>query len=258
MKAIIMAGGKGSRLYPYTALLPKPLMPIGDMPVLELLLRSLGRAGVVEVFLAVNHLRHLIEAFFGHGSRIGLKLHYSIEDKPLGTAGPIAAVLDQLGDEFVLANGDLLTTMDFAAMFRSHRENRADVTVGVYPREVKIDFGLVQADADMRMIAYLEKPKYSHLVSMGVYVLNAARVRRYLQPPGVYLDMPDLLHSIIRDGGAVRCFRSDCFWLDIGRPDDFARAQEPRKRPGNVPRRVGIKLCPEVGGGSRDAKGFIY
>jgi NDP-mannose synthase len=170
-------------------------------------------------------LRHLIEAFFGHGSRFGLKLHYSIEDKPLGTAGPIAAVLDQLGDEFVLANGDLLTTMDFDAMFRFHKEKRADVTVGVYPREVKTDFGLIETDADMRMIAYLEKPKYHHLVSMGIYVLNSACVRRYLQP-GLYQDMPDLLNSIIRDGGDIRCFRSDCFWLDIGRPDDFARAQE--------------------------------
>jgi NDP-sugar pyrophosphorylase family protein len=225
MKAIIMAGGKGSRLHPYTALLPKPLMPLGDMPVLELLLRSLSRAGAVEVFLAVNHLRHLIEAFFGDGSRIGLKLHYSIEDKPLGTAGPIAAVLDKLGDEFVLANGDLLTTIDVAAMIRFHRESRADVTVGVYPREVKIDFGLIEADADMRMTSYIEKPVYHHLVSMGIYVLNADRVRSYLKP-GTYLDMPDLLRSITRDGGDVRCFRSDCFWLDIGRPDDFARAQE--------------------------------
>ncbi len=225
MKAIIMAGGKGSRLHPYTALLPKPLMPIGDMPVLELLLRRLSRAGVEEVFLAVNHLRHLIEAFFGDGSRMGLKLHYSLENKPLGTAGPIAAVLNQLGDEFVMANGDLLTTLDFAAMIRSHRESQADATVGVYPREVKIDFGLVQADADMRVTAYLEKPSYHHLVSMGIYVLNADRVRGCVQPD-TYLDMPDLLKRIMGEGGEVRCFRSDCFWLDIGRPDDFARAQE--------------------------------
>lgn len=225
MKAIIMAGGKGSRLYPYSAVLPKPLMPLGDMPVLELLLRQLARAGVSEAYLAVNHLRHLIEAFFGDGSRIGVKLHYSVEDKPLGTAGPIAAVLDRLGDEFVMTNGDLLTTMDIAAMIRFHRERRAAATIGVYRREVKIDFGLIEVDADMRMTAYREKPSYPHLVSMGIYVLNAAALRNLLEPD-TYLDMPDLLQRLMTARGEVRCFHSDCFWLDIGRPDDFARAQE--------------------------------
>jgi NDP-mannose synthase len=225
MKAVVMAGGKGSRLYPYSAVLPKPLMPLGDMPVLELLLRQLVRAGVDEVYLAVNHLRHLIEAFFGDGSRIGVKLRYSVEDKPLGTAGPIAAILDRLGDEFVMTNGDLLTTMDIAAMIRFHRERRADATVGVYPREVKIDFGLVEVDADMRMTAYREKPSYPHLVSMGIYVLNATPIRNLIAAD-TYLDMPDLLQRLMAAGGDVRCFRSECFWLDIGRPDDFARAQE--------------------------------
>ncbi len=225
VKAIVMAGGKGARLQPYSALLPKPLMPLGDMPVLELLLRQLRRAGTDEVFLAVNHLRHLIEAFFGDGSRFGLKIHYSIEDRPLGTAGPIAAVLDQLGDEFLVTNGDLLTTLDIGAMIQSHRETGADATIGVYPREVKIDFGLVEVDAEMRMTAYLEKPSYHHLVSMGIYVLNAVPVRECVQP-AMHLDMPDLLRRMRETGGDVRCFRSECFWLDIGRPDDFARAQE--------------------------------
>jgi NDP-mannose synthase len=229
MKAIVMAGGKGARLQPYSALLPKPLMPLGDMPVLELLLRQLCRAGTDEVFLAVNHLRHLIEAFFGDGSRFGLKVHYSVENKPLGTAGPIAAVLDQLGDEFVMTNGDLLTTLDIGGMIRFHRETGADATIGVFPREVKIDFGLVEVDADMRMTAYIEKPSYHHLVSMGIYVLNAARVRDCIQLD-MHLDMPDLLRRMRDSGSDVRCFRSECFWLDIGRPEDFARAQEMYER----------------------------
>jgi|SRR5579859_4198587 len=225
MKAIVMAGGKGTRLHPYSAHFPKPLMPLGDMPVLELLLRQFKHAGVEEVFLAVNHLRHLIEAFFGDGSRMGLKLHYSLEDKPLGTAGPIAAVLDRLGDDFIMANGDLLTTLDIAAMIRFHRTHRADATIGVYQREVKIDFGIVEVDAEMRMTGYREKPSLSHLLSMGIYVLNAGKVRGLVQP-GAHLDMPDLLQLMVKSGGEVRCFRDDCFWLDIGRPDDFARAQE--------------------------------
>lgn len=225
MKAIVMAGGKGSRLHPYSALLPKPLMPLGDMPVLEVLLRRLKQAGVEEVFLAVNHLRQLIEAFFGDGSRMGLRLHYSLEDKPLGTAGPMAAVLDRLGDDFVMTNGDLLTSLDVAAMIRFHREHRAAATIGVYPREVKIEFGLVDVDAEKRMVGYREKPSYHHLVSMGIYILNAAEVRGHVQPD-TYLDMPDLMQKLVRAGGDVRCFQDDCFWLDIGRPDDFARAQE--------------------------------
>lgn len=229
MKAIIMAGGKGTRLYPYSAILPKPLMPLGDMPVLELLLRQLRHAGVDEAFLAVNHLRHLIEAFFGDGSRIGIKLRYSVEDVPLGTAGPIAPILDQLGDDFIITNGDLLTTLDIGAMVRFHKETGADATVGVYPREVKIDFGLVEVDEAMRMTGYLEKPVYKHLVSMGIYMIKADRVRKFVEV-GKYLDMPNLLRSIMDNGGEVRCFQKDCFWLDIGRPDDFARAQEMYER----------------------------
>jgi NDP-sugar pyrophosphorylase family protein len=225
MKAIVMAGGKGSRLHPYSALFPKPLMPVGEMPVLELLLRQLKQAGVEEAFLAVNHLRHLIEAFFGDGSRMGLRLRYTVEDKPLGTAGPIGAVLDQLGKQFVMTNGDLLTTLDISTMIRFHREHEADATMGVYPREVKIEFGLVDVDSQMRLLDYREKPSYRHLVSMGIYVLNAAAVRGYIEP-NTHLDMPDLLQKLVRAGREVRCFQAECFWLDIGSPQDFARAQE--------------------------------
>lgn len=225
MKAIVLAGGKGTRLYPYSALLPKPLMPLGDIPILELLLRQLHRAGIDEVFLAVNHLRHLIEAFFGDGSRFGLKINYSIENRPLGTAGPIAAVIDWLGDDFVVTNGDLLTTLNIADMISFHRDTKASGTLGVYPREVKIDFGVVELDAEMRMTAYLEKPSYDHLVSMGIYVLNSAQVRPFLRQDS-YLDMPDLVRQMRDAGGDIRAFRSECFWLDIGRPDDFSYAQE--------------------------------
>lgn len=225
MKAIVLAGGKGTRLYPYSALLPKPLMPLGDIPILELLLRQLRRAGIDEVFLAVNHLRHLIEAFFGDGSRFNLKINYSIENEPLGTAGPISAVIDRLGDDFVVTNGDLLTTLNIADMIRFHYDTKASGTLGAYPREVKIDFGVVELDAEMRMTAYLEKPIYSYLVSMGIYVLNSAQVRPFLRQD-TYLDMPDLVRQMRDTGGDIRAFRSECFWLDIGRPDDFSYAQE--------------------------------
>ena len=143
-----MAGGKGSRLHPYSALFPKPLMPLGDKPVLEILLHQLRAAGVTEVILAVNHLRHLLEAFFGDGSRFGLSITYSVEDRPLGTAGPIGLVLDRLGEDFFLTNGDLLTTLDMGAMLADHRARRADATIGTYRRELRSEFGLAGGGRD--------------------------------------------------------------------------------------------------------------
>lgn len=226
MQAVIMAGGKGTRLGPYTASFPKPLMPLGDeMPVLELLLRQLRAAGVEEVILAVNHLHHLIRAFFGDGERMGLRIRYSLEDTPLGTAGPLAQVLGDLDETFFLTNGDLLTTLDFAAMLADHRACGADATIASFRREVKIDFGLLETDAAMRMTGYIEKPSYPHLVSMGCYLLQRDAVAPHLEI-GRRLDMPDLMRAMVAEGRQVHCHVPDCIWLDIGRPDDYAAAQE--------------------------------
>ena len=219
-----MAGGKGSRLHPYSALFPKPLMPLGDKPVLEILLCQLRAAGVTKIILAVNHLRHLLEAFFGDGSRFGLSITYSVETRPLGTAGPIGLVMDQLDEDFMLANGDLLTTLDIGAMLVDHRARRADATIGTYRRELRSEFGLLEVDEDMRMTGYLEKPTYQHLVSMGIYVLRRDAVRPFIVP-GEHLDMPALMQSMQESGNMVFCHRQECFWLDIGRPEDFAAAQ---------------------------------
>jgi NDP-sugar pyrophosphorylase family protein len=224
MQALIMAGGKGSRLYPYSAALPKPLMPLGDKPVLEILLNRLRAAGITEIILAVNHLRHLLEAFFGDGSRFGVSVSYSFEERPLGTAGPMGLVLDRLEDNFMLMNGDLLTTLDLRAMLADHRTRNADATIGVYKRELRSEFGLLDVDESMRMIGYREKPTYRQLVSMGVYALRRDAVRPYIVP-GAHLDMPVLMQSMQESGGKVFCHQQDCFWLDIGRPEDFAEAQ---------------------------------
>ena len=224
-QAVIMAGGKGTRLHPYSALFPKPLMPLGDMPILELLLRRMKLAGILEVIIAVNHLRHLIEAYFGDGSSIGLRLLYSNEDKPLGTAGALGRMLDLLDETFFLANGDLLTTMDLRRMAFSHIAEHADASIGVYERENKIDFGLIEFDAENRLCAYREKPTSKYYVSMGVYMLQREAVRPYVTTID-YLDMPDLLLKIKASNGNVVCFRDNCIWLDIGRPDDFALAQK--------------------------------
>jgi NDP-sugar pyrophosphorylase family protein len=223
-QAVIMAGGKGTRLLPYSALFPKPLMPLGDMPILELLLRRMKAAGVQEVILAVNHLRHLIEAYFGDGSSLGIRLRYCSEDKPLGTAGALGNMLDLLDDSFFLTNGDLLTTMNLTRMAMSHIAERADASVGIYERENKIDFGLIEFDTSKRLSAYREKPTSKYFVSMGVYILQREAVRAHVADVD-YLDMPNLLLKIKASSGNVVCFQDDCIWLDIGRPDDFALAQ---------------------------------
>lgn len=220
-----MAGGKGTRLGPYTAVFPKPLVPIGDMPVLELLLRQLRSAGVEEVVLAVNHLHHLIRAFCGDGSKFGLKISYSLEDQPLGTAGPLAAIIDSLGDRFIVTNGDLLTSFDIPEMVDRHVAQNCAASVAVSQRDFAIDFGVVDTDDDMMLTGYREKPSYSHLVSMGLYVLDRAQVAHHLQQD-VYLDMPQLLRALTAEGKRVHCMKQDCIWLDIGRPDDYAEAQK--------------------------------
>lgn len=224
-QAVIMAGGKGTRLLPYSALFPKPLMPLGDKPVMELLLRRLKAAGVQEVILAVNHLRHLIQAYFGDGSELGLRLRYAGEEKPLGTAGALGNILDLLDETFFLTNGDLLTTMDLRRMALTYASERADASIGIYERENKIDFGLIEFDDSMRLSAYREKPTSKYYVSMGVYILQREAIRSYVSNVD-YLDMPNLLLKIHANKGSVVCFHDDCVWLDIGRPDDFALAQK--------------------------------
>ena len=225
--AILLAGGRGARLGPYTAVLPKPLVPLGDMPVLEILLRRLRMHGLTNLAVCTGHLAELIAAFFGDGARFGVRLHYTREDKPLGTAGPIRNVAN-LGDPFVVMNGDLLTTLDISALLENHRESDADATIAIHPREVLIDFGVMDVGSDGLLQQYREKPVYHFDVSMGVYVFRkwAAELIR----PGERLDIPDLIGRIQQNGGRVACFRSRCEWLDIGRPDDYARAQEQFER----------------------------
>jgi len=224
MQVLVMAGGRGTRLGPYTATFPKPLVPIGDMPILELLLRQFKAAGVTEVILAVNHLHHLLRAFFGEGERLGMKISYSLEDSPLGTAGPISLVRDQLQETFFVSNGDLLTTLDFATMLAAHRAGGADATIASFRREMKSEFGVLETDDAMRMTGYLEKPVQTHLVSMGLYVLQRDAVLPHVTP-GERLDMPDLMRALVAGGRSVLCHAPECFWLDIGRPDDYAQAQ---------------------------------
>lgn len=225
MQAIVMAGGKGSRLYPYTAVLPKPLMPLGDAPVLELLLRKLRGHGIKSVCLAVNHLRHLIQAFFGDGSALGLDVAYTVEDHPLGTAGPIAAVLDRMAENFLVLNGDLVTTMDISRLLADHRRRNADATVATVIQDVSVEYGVLDIGSDGQVRGYREKPSHTHAISMGLYVLRRDALAGLI-PPGKAIDMPQLLNRMLERRLLVFSYQEPCTWLDIGRPGDYARAQE--------------------------------
>jgi NDP-mannose synthase len=227
MQAIVLAGGKGTRLRPFTAVFPKPLMPLGDaepMPIMEVVLRQLGRHGFRDVTVITGYLTELIEAFFGNGNRFGVRLSYRREVSPLGTAGGLV-LLDRPKEPVLVINGDILTTLDYGQMYNFHRERGARATIASYPREVRIDFGVLEFTADPHVLAgYREKPEYSFQVSMGVYILDPT-AWDYLAP-GQPLAMPELLETMRGAGHAVHCFRQPCYWLDIGRHDDYATANE--------------------------------
>lgn len=225
MKAVILAGGMGTRLRPYTTVIPKPLMPVADYPVLEIILRQLKSYNVDEVVLAVGYMSQLFQAFFQNGERYGLKISYSFEDQPLGTAGPLANVIHSLSENFIVLNGDLLTTLNYRNLMNFHIENKAAATIGLFQREVKIDFGVVETDNENKLSAYIEKPTLNFKVSMGVNVFNREKVMPYLVP-GKHLDIPDLMNKMKEDGWSVCCFQEKCYWLDIGRVDDYQKANE--------------------------------
>jgi NDP-sugar pyrophosphorylase family protein len=222
MKAVILAGGKGTRLRPYTTILPKPLMPIGDMPILEILLRQMKRAGVRDAVLTVGHLSEFLRMFFQDGERLGMRVSYSYEEAPLGTAGPLALV-DGLTDTFMVANGDVLTTLPIAELLAHHRDSGATATIAMHRRQVHIDLGVLQLD-DRQVTGYIEKPTYDFMVSMGIYVFEP-RVLDFI-PPNVYLDFPDLVQRLIDAGELVSGFPFHGYWQDLGRPDDYERAIE--------------------------------
>jgi len=225
MQALILAGGKGTRLKPYTTIIPKPLMPVGDYAILEIILRQLKHAGITEVILAVGYLGHLFQAFFQDGGRHGMKISYSTETRPLGTAGPIALVLEQLENDFLVMNGDILTTLNYNNLIAFHKKSKAAATIGTFQRDVKIDFGVVETDSDNKLVNYREKPTYHFDVSMGINVLNKQSIIPYLAGSEP-LDIPELMMRLFRDSRPVYCYREPCYWLDIGRVDDYQTAVE--------------------------------
>lgn len=223
MTAVVLAGGQGSRLMPHTAEIPKPLVEIGDRPIVEYLLRQLKKGGVKRVIMAVNHRADQIEKHLGNGSDFGLKIEYSRESKPLSTAGPLK-LIDDLPDDFIVANGDVLSDLDIRELYEAHRERRAGLTVATYKGTEKIDFGVLELGEADAVVGFEEKPDYSFIVSMGLYVFNRS-VLEYVPDDEPY-GFDQLILKLLRFKRKVYAFPYDGYWLDIGRPADYARALE--------------------------------
>ena len=223
MRAVILAGGKGTRLAPYTTVFPKPLMPVSEMPILEIILWQLKAAGIDRVTICVGYLSELLETFFGNGEKFDLKIDYSKEDHPLGTAGPLA-LIDDLDETFLMMNGDILTDMDFNKFIQYHINNGGIATIATKTRTVDIDFGVIESTSDNVLTGYIEKPSFNYQVSMGVYVFGRS-VMQYIKK-GVHTDFPDVIKMLIADDKSVVSYPFQGYWLDIGRHDDFAVANE--------------------------------
>ena len=227
MRAVILAGGKGARLKPYTTVIPKPLMPLDDVPVLEVVVRQLQHAGFERITMTVGHLSGLIMAFFNEGEKFKSEIDYSIEEKPLGTAGPLS-LIDDLDDTFLVMNGDVLTTLDYKDLIKFHKSENALATVAMQKRNVKIDFGVITSLVDNRLVDYHEKPEHFYNVSMGIYVFEP-RIKDYIESDKK-LDFPELIKRLLNAEEKVIVYPSKDFWLDIGRWEDFEAAVEEFKK----------------------------
>jgi NDP-mannose synthase len=221
MRAIILAGGKGTRLRPYTVVLPKPLMPIGEYPILEVIVRQLAYFGFNHITMAVNHQADIIMAFFGNGEKWGIKIDYSLENQPLGTMGPLNLIRD-LPDDFLVMNGDVLTDLDFRDFSNFHIEQKNIFTVCAYRREVSSEFGVLELDELGRMTGFQEKPIIRYDVSMGIYMVSRD-VLQYI-PEGQVYGFDNLMIDLIKDNNPAIVKKFDGYWLDIGRSDDYSRA----------------------------------
>jgi NDP-mannose synthase len=230
-RAVILAGGLGMRLRPYTAVLPKPLMPVGDRPVLDVVVRQLRHHGFGHQTIAVGHLAELIEAFLRDGREYGVHIDYHREREPLGTAGALATV-EGLSEPFLVMNGDVITDLDYRALLDHHRASGAAATIATITRDVQVSLGVLHFDEGDgrgdRLTSYEEKPRYEFEASMGVYAFHP-RALEHLTA-GERLDFPDLIRRLLAAGEDVRAFRSDCYWLDIGRHEDYEQAQEEFER----------------------------
>ena len=220
--AVILAGGKGTRLRPFTTTLPKPLVPIGgESSILEIVLRQLSHHGFQSATLAIGHMGEIIHAYVGDGGRWGLKVDYTIEEEPLGTMGPVIAVLERLPEHFLVMNGDILTDLDYGTLLDAESASNAPITVATYHRDVHVDFGVLELEGN-QIVSFTEKPMLEYRVSMGVYALARTTLGRYTA--GEALGFDELMLDLLARGESPVSYPFDGYWLDIGRPEDYDRA----------------------------------
>ncbi len=223
MKAVILAGGKGSRLAPYTTVLPKPLVPVGDFPILEIIINQLIYYNFTEVTLMVGYLAELIKAYFIHRPSITnkIKINYIDEEKPTGTAGSLA-YLTNMNDTFLVMNGDVLTSINYSDIIAFHKKNKNILTIAMHNKRVKIDLGVLEHNKDGVITGYSEKPQYDYKVSMGIYIYEP-KVLKHIKKDQ-YLDFPTLAMNLVNQGERVMGYENNAKWLDIGRLEDFHNA----------------------------------
>jgi mannose-1-phosphate guanylyltransferase len=225
MRAVIQAGGQGTRLRPYTFVVPKPLMPVGEQPVIEMLLKWLRRWGIKEACITTGYLGHLISTLCGDGSQWDMEIQYSNEREPLGTIGPLANIKDYLTDMFLVLNGDLITDLDINDFVGFHKSSGAQVTVACTDQVIDLDFGVIDApNGDGRMAGFREKPSMAYQVSMGIYCMEPAILD--LIPRDVPFGFDNLMHTMLLHDMPVYTYKHKGLWLDIGQEKDFTLVQE--------------------------------
>lgn len=220
-RAVILAGGKGTRLKPYTISLPKPLVPIGETPILEIIIKQLTRYGFSHITITLNHFADIIKAYFGNGEKYGIKIDYSLEETPLSTMGPIKLIKD-LPDNFLVLNGDILTDLNFSDFYDFHCANHNIFTISAYSRVDSVEYGVLETDSDFNLVEFKEKPKNTYLVSMGIYCVNKSNLD--LIPDNTFFGFDHLMFKLLEINQPAKIYKYDGYWLDIGRPDDYERA----------------------------------
>ena len=222
-RAIILCGGKGKRLRPYTQIFPKSLMPIDEMPILEIVVRQLIKYKFDHITLAVNHQARMIESFFENGSKWNIKIDYSLEDKPLGTMGPLKLIND-LPENFIVMNADILTDLNFDNFYKFHTKNNHLFTISSHSRIEKIDYGVLIRDKKNKLINFKEKPDEKFIVSMGIYAVNK-KILTFI-PKNKKFGFDDLMYKLIKSKVKINTKDHKNYWLDIGRPEDYLKASE--------------------------------
>lgn len=222
MRVVILAGGRGTRLKPYTTVFPKPLMPVDGVPILEILIRQLVKQGATHITMTLGHLAKLIEVYFGNGATFGIKIDYSHEPFPLGTMGPLK-LIKNLPENFLVLNGDILTDLSFSRFFGNHCEGKNPFSISSYRREINSDFGVLETNGKSELVNFREKPKVPFQVSMGIYAMRREVVE--LIPDNRSFGFDELMLKLLSLGKAPHIYPHNGFWLDIGRPEDFEQAQ---------------------------------